>query len=138
MATDTKPLIPDDVAQAVLSPRDAWLAKRKTLLTASDAAAALGHNPYKSAVELWSEKTGLVDPPDLSGNEAVEFGIRLEPVICEAFASRTGRRVVAELPYHLVRDKDHDWLGCTPDARQRSADHTGQGNLQIKTSLGYA
>lgn len=138
MATD-ETLISADVAQTVLSPREAWLAKRQTMLTASDAAAALGVNPYKSAVELWSEKTGLVEPPDLSGNEAVEFGIRLEPVICEAFAERTGRVVTPHAPYQVVpHPKDNlAWLGCTPDAIQSSGAREGIGNLQIKTAGGF-
>ena len=56
---NTADLVPTDVAQSALSPREAWLAKRQKMLTASDAATALGVNPYASAVELWAEKTGL-------------------------------------------------------------------------------
>ncbi len=137
MAT-AEPLVPTEVAQAALSPREAWLAKRQKMLTASDAAAALGVNPYKSAVQLWSEKTGLVDPSDLSGNEAVELGIRLESFTREAFADRTGREVQPWAQYVLVHHQTVDFLGCTPDATQRKDGDSDTGNLQIKTSLGYA
>ena len=38
--------------------RDDWLAVRKHGIGSSDAAAAVGLNPYKSQLELWLEKTG--------------------------------------------------------------------------------
>ena len=52
--------------------REAWLAGRRNGIGASDAPAALGISPFKSRGDLWAEKTGLVEPPDLSDNEAVE------------------------------------------------------------------
>ncbi len=39
-------------------PREEWLATRKQGIGGSDAAAAVGLNPYKSQLELWLEKTG--------------------------------------------------------------------------------
>ena len=39
-------------------PREEWLAVRKQGIGSSDAAAAVGLNPYKSQLELWLEKTG--------------------------------------------------------------------------------
>ncbi len=38
--------------------RDQWLNVRKNGIGSSDAAAAVGLNPYKSQLELWLEKTG--------------------------------------------------------------------------------
>ena len=38
--------------------REDWLAVRKKGIGSSDAAAAVGLNPYKSQLELWMEKTG--------------------------------------------------------------------------------
>ena len=51
-------------------PREDWLAVRKGGIGASDAAAAVGLNPYKFQLELWLEKTGRdaslpkIDPQD--------------------------------------------------------------------------
>ncbi|MCH4874758.1 hypothetical protein EQV93_17170 [Pseudomonas sp. TMW22091] len=51
-------------------PREDWLAVRKQGIGSSDAAAAVGLNPYKSQLELWLEKTGRdislpkIDPQD--------------------------------------------------------------------------
>ena len=39
-------------------PREQWLQVRKGGIGSSDAAAAVGLNPYKSQLELWMEKTG--------------------------------------------------------------------------------
>ena len=50
--------------------RDQWLSVRKGGIGSSDAASAVGLNPYKSQLELWMEKTGRdadlpkVDPKD--------------------------------------------------------------------------
>ena len=38
--------------------RDKWLAVRQSGIGGSDAAAAIGLNPYKSPLSLWMEKTG--------------------------------------------------------------------------------
>lgn len=45
--------------------REQWLEVRKGGIGSSDAAAAVGMNPYKSPLELWLEKTGRA-----TGNEA--------------------------------------------------------------------
>jgi len=39
-------------------PREEWLEVRKRGIGSSDAAAAVGINPYKSQLELWLAKTG--------------------------------------------------------------------------------
>lgn len=50
--------------------RDDWLEVRRTGIGSSDAAAAIGLNPYQSQLELWIQKTGkgdllpVVDPND--------------------------------------------------------------------------
>lgn len=73
--------------------REDWLAIRKTGLGGSDAAAAIGVSPFRSPFEVYSEKRGEREPDDLSNNERVQWGTRLEAVIAEAYAERTGRRV---------------------------------------------
>lgn len=71
--------------------REQWLAVRKTGIGSSDAAAIAGLNPYRSALATYYEKRGEV--PDQEQNEAMEWGVRLEPIIATAFAERTGYRV---------------------------------------------
>lgn len=52
---------------------------RKRYIGSSDAAAVLGLDPYRSASDVWLEKTGRVD--DFEGNENTERGNLLEPVV---------------------------------------------------------
>ena len=51
-----------------------------------------GINPYKSAYQLWLEKTGQTEPAE-SENEYTHFGTVLEPVIRREFMERTGLKV---------------------------------------------
>lgn len=65
--------------------RESWLKNRRKYLGGSDAACILGLNPYKSNLELYREKIGLVEAPNLSGNEAVEYGTKAEEHIRALF-----------------------------------------------------
>lgn len=78
-------------------PRDDWLAVRKQGIGSSDAAAAVGLNPYKSPLELWLEKTGRdsqlpkIDPHD--EESPAYWGNILEPIVAAHYTKRTGHRV---------------------------------------------
>ena len=48
-----------------------WFALRSNFLTSSDLGTVLGLNKYKSAEELFNEKTGIVKK-DFSDNEAIK------------------------------------------------------------------
>lgn len=74
-----------------------WLEVRKTGIGGSDAAAAVGLNPYKSQLELWLEKTGrdaeLRQPDPDDTTEPVYWGTLLEPIVAAAYTKQTGNRV---------------------------------------------
>ena len=78
-------------------PREDWLEVRKQGIGSSDAAAAVGLNPYKSQLELWLEKTGRdgnlpkVDPHD--EESPMYWGNILEPIVAAHYTRRTGNRV---------------------------------------------
>lgn len=69
-----------------------WLKTRDLGIGGSDAAVIMGLNSYKSPYELWIEKTGQAEPPDLSGNQFVYWGTKNEPAIAEWFQEETGKR----------------------------------------------
>ncbi|MBR8087521.1 YqaJ viral recombinase family protein [Burkholderia vietnamiensis] len=77
--------------------REDWLEVRKTGIGGSDAAAAVGLNPYMSPLELWLIKTGRdadlpkPDPDDTS--EPVYWGTLLEPIVAASYTKQTGNRV---------------------------------------------
>jgi len=77
--------------------REDWLEVRRTGIGSSDAAAAVGLNPYQSQLELWMQKTGkadllpVVDPSDDSS--PMFWGTLLEPIVAAHYTKRTGNKV---------------------------------------------
>ncbi|BCF87076.1 YqaJ viral recombinase family protein [Paraburkholderia largidicola] len=78
-------------------PREDWLEVRKSGIGGSDAAAAVGLNPYMSALELWLIKTGrdanLARPDPEDTTEPVYWGTLLEPIVAASYTKQTGNRV---------------------------------------------
>lgn len=66
---------------------------RAEYLGASELAAVLGLNPWRSPLDVYLEKRGAVPPADLSDNQAVHFGNVLEDVVAQEFSRRTGLEV---------------------------------------------
>jgi len=65
-----------------------WLQWRKTGVTASEIAAILGLSPYKTPWQVWAEKTGLVEPEDLSANPLVAAGVAQEDIARSLFEQK--------------------------------------------------
>lgn len=87
--------------------RSKWLEMRKTGIGGSDAAVILGISKWKSAFELWMEKTGQMEPEDISDNEYIEAGNRLENTVAEWFCDRTGKKVRR---CGMLRSKEHPFM----------------------------
>lgn len=75
------------------SNHEAWKKLRMSGIGGSDVACIMGYNPWKKPYALYCEKVGLVPPEDLSDNEAVEWGIELEPIVAKKFCEKTGKKV---------------------------------------------
>ena len=77
--------------------RETWLDVRRQGIGSSDAAAAVGLNPYQSQLELWMHKTGKgdllpsIDP--LDETTPMYWGTLLEPIVAAHYTKRTGNRV---------------------------------------------
>lgn len=95
-------------------PREEWLEVRKNGIGSSDAAAAVGLNPYKSQLELWMEKTGRgnalpqVDPHD--EESPMYWGNILEPIVAGHYSKRTGNRVRKINAVLQHPDPDKAWM----------------------------
>lgn len=94
--------------------REEWLRVRKSGIGSSDAAAAVGLNPYQSMLELWLIKTGRdADLPKVDPNDEespMYWGTLLEPIVAEHYTKRTGnnvRRINAVLQHP---DPDKRWM----------------------------
>jgi len=94
------------------------LAMRKYSLGGSDAAVAVGISPYKTPLELYFEKTGLKEPDDISDNNAVYWGVRLEEIIAEEYIRRTGNEV--DFPKDTFYHPDHVFITAHVDGRMQA------------------
>lgn len=79
--------------EEAMKDHDKWLEIRNKGIGGSDAGVIMGLNPYKSRLRLWMEKTGKTDQPDLSDNESVYWGTKLEDVVAEYFTEKTGKKL---------------------------------------------
>ena len=86
--------------------RAEWLQERKKGIGGSDASAILGFNPWKSAFELYIDKTS--EHVEEIDNEAIHWGNVLEDVVAEEFTRRTGKKVRRR--NQTFRHKEHDFM----------------------------
>ncbi|MDH5858552.1 YqaJ viral recombinase family protein [Lampropedia aestuarii] len=103
--------------------REEWLTVRMKGIGSSDAAAAVGLNPYCSQLELWMVKTSRQHllPQDDPNDEAspMYWGTLLEPIVAAHYTKRTGnkvRRVNAVLQHPdqpwMLANIDREVVGC--------------------------
>ena len=71
------------------------LAERVNYLGATDAAAVLGMSRYKTALDVWGEKTGKIKPEDISMRLPIRAGTELEGLVGKLFTEETGKEVGA-------------------------------------------
>lgn len=100
---------------------------RKGWVGGSDAAAAMGVSRWTSPLQLWAEKTGKVEPKDLSDIEAVELGTELEDFVAKKFERKTGMKV-RRAPKDY-QHKVYDFMRCQVDRLVEGTDEL----LEVKT-----
>jgi putative phage-type endonuclease len=71
-----------------------WLDMRQSSIGGSEAATAVGVNPYETALSLYLRKLGLAPP--VVETRAMRRGKRFEPLIAEDYADETGHGFIAE------------------------------------------
>ncbi|BEP58318.1 hypothetical protein GmRootV118_55620 [Variovorax sp. V118] len=110
-------LVPSTCSQDPTSER--WPSAVEAGLVSLDAAAAVGRDPFKSAVRLWMEKTerhDLLQPVDpflvQSAETAAYWDRLLEPIVAAHYALRTGRQVPRTRA--LLRHPQHPWMLALP------------------------
>ena len=95
-----------------------WFAARRRVLSASDAAAAVGENPFESPWNLVMKKADL-DPNPFAGNAACDFGaanedMALEILLGKLKAANPGEPL-AIFDFGLVAHPVHAFLAGSPD-----------------------
>jgi len=116
------------VEKVPINSHEQWLALRKTVLTASDVAAAAGVDPYKSALDVHLEKMGK--------HTVVENALMRRGRILEDAALTYLKEDLPDWrflqPKALLLDRKRR-LGCTPDALGAAFDDPDRlVNVQLK------
>lgn len=104
-----------------------WLETRNAGIGGSDASVIMGLNPYKSPYQLWLEKTGQAEAPDLSGNQYIYWGHKNEGNIADWFMEDTGKKVRR---LGTLRSRAHPFMLANVD-RAVMGEEAG---LEIKTA----
>lgn len=109
-----------------------WLERRLHGITGTDIAAIMGVHKYRTALDVWAEKTGRTEPDDLSDREDVFWGNRLEEIVLDEYRRRSGRASLVETKWaaedrellglqhngiakHMVARRGFEHHLCTPD-----------------------
>jgi putative phage-type endonuclease len=104
---------------------------RSGYIGASDCAAVLGLSRFKTVLQVWAEKTGTVEPEDISEKLNVWLGNELEEIVAKKFTKDTGKKV------HRVNDayihKNHDFIRCHIDRKVEGENAI----LQCKTASAW-
>ena len=117
-----------------------WLDYRNKGIGGSDVSIICGINKFKSCMQLWMEKTGLM-PLEPTDSEAAYWGTVLEPVVKKEFTNRTGlkireKKAIMQHPKYefmlanvdgLVKDKDGMCIFEAKTASAYKADHWKYG-----------
>lgn len=113
--------------------REAWLEARRRGIGGSDAGAVIGVNKYRSNVDVWKEKTGLIVPEDVGDKPAVKFGKEAEQHIRALFALEHPEMSVEYHEFYMYLNDKYPFLYATLDGEL--TDENGRhGILEIKTA----
>lgn len=97
--------------------RQHFLAERKLGIGGSDVAAIFGLDPWRSPEDLWLEKTGQRESPDISENPDVKRGILFEPTALDILRTKPEMegKVIAT-PSRALVHPEYPWMRCNVDA----------------------
>jgi len=86
-----------------------WLDLRENMITASDAASAIGESRYESEDSFVKKK---VMRTKWAGNAATAHGTLLEPLVRDLYDKKYNRK---SHEIGLVQHREYPWLGASPD-----------------------
>ena len=88
-----------------------WLRERKNYLGGTDLAAIAGLNPYRTALDVYLDKTS--DDISEETNAAMRWGTLLEDVVAKAYSEDTGYDV--EIEPNTIYHPEYKFLGANID-----------------------
>ena len=105
--------------------REDWLELRRHSIGGSDAGAIMGMNDWRSPLEVYAEKLGLI--PEKETNESMRLGNDLEEYVAQRFTEATGKKV-RRTNFMYMHDK-YDFITANVD-REVVGENAG---LECKT-----
>ena len=105
-----------------------WLTARRRGIGGSDIAAIMGLSRWRSALDVYMDKTGMM--PDRETSEAMAWGTLLEAPVADEYARRTNRRV--QMVNAVLQHPDYEWALANIDRLQIDPER-GRGVLEVKT-----
>lgn len=113
--------------------REEWLESRRQGIGGSDAGCIVGANPWKSARQLWREKTGVDKPDDISDKPAVRFGKEAEQYLRALFLLTYPQYTCEYHEFRMYANDRLPFIFATLDGELTDADGR-RGILEIKTT----
>jgi len=91
--------------------RQEWLRERKNYLGGTDLAAIAGLNPYRTALDVYLDKTSSDTREET--NDAMRWGNLLEDVVAKEYAEVTGQKI--EIEPNTIYHPEYKFLGANID-----------------------
>lgn len=113
--------------------RDKFVELHNSKIGTSELAIICGLSPYKTAFQLWCEKTGKVKK-EFVENDFTWLGTKMESIIAELFERRTNLKLL-EANHTKLNDK-YPFIVVSPDRYVIESDGT-IGNVEIKNTSAF-
>lgn len=94
--------------------REEWLKMRGHGVGGSDCSAVVGLNPYKTNLQLWQEKVGLREQPNIV-NEHTKYGQACEDALRTIFQADYAGKLLVTTSNELLVRKDKPYLRASLD-----------------------
>lgn len=120
------------IERKILASREEWL-KHRSRIGGSDAAAIVGLNPYKTNTELYLEKTGQKESPDISDKPYVLYGTKAEEHLRELFRLDFPQYQVQYFDNNMYLNSRYPFAHASLDGELTDEDGR-RGILEIKTT----
>ena len=120
------------IERKILANREEWL-KHRSRIGGSDAAAIVGLNPYKTNTDLYLEKTGQKESPDISDKPYVLYGTKAEEHLRELFRLDFPQYQVQYFDNNMYLNSRYPFAHASLDGELTDEDGR-RGILEIKTT----
>ena len=120
------------IERKILASREEWL-KHRSRIGGSDASAIVGLNPYKTNTDLYLEKTGQKESPDISHKPYVLYGTKAEEHLRELFRLDFPQYQVQYFDNNMYLNSKYPFAHASLDGELTDEDGR-RGILEIKTT----